>query len=144
LAFVFAVAAGAAMLPEPQRDRDRDYYYQNRDRDRYDQNRGPYERGRERRYLAPIYDARNDLLRAQRQRHLSDRDERRIASGLHNIDRFLVNWNEGRFDKDRLDGLVEDLDGLAGSDRLPPGERRVFARDRDNIRAFRARGDYRR
>lgn len=138
LAFVLAVAAGAAAQPGPQRDR-----YPDRDRDGY-RDRGPYGRDYERRYLEPIFDARRDLDRVQDRRNLSDRDRRKIASGLRNVDRFLVNWREGRFDKDRLDGLIEDLDDLARSDRLSTRERAMFARDRDQMRAFRARGDFRR
>lgn len=139
LALVLAVAAGAAAQPGPQRDR-----YPDRGRDSRYRDRGRDSRDYERRFLQPVTDVQRDLERLQRQRDLSDRDRRKAASGLHNIERFMVNWREGRWDKDRLDGLIEDLDDLARSDRLRARERATFARNRDEMRAFRARGDYRR
>jgi len=137
------VAVGAAAQYGPRhRHPDRDRYH-DRGRDSY-RDRGRDSRDYERRFLQPVADTQRDLERLQRQRNLSDRDRRKVASGLHNIERFMVNWREGRWDKDRLDGLIEDLDDLARSDRLNTRERSTFARDRDEMRAFRARGDYRR
>ncbi len=50
----------------------------------------------------------------------------------------------GRFDKDRLDGAIENLHHLADSDQLHPRERRLLARDVEALRDFRAsRGAYR-
>ncbi len=53
--------------------------------------------------------------------------------------RFREHLREGRFDKDRLDGAIENLNRLAHSDGVAPRSRRVFQRDVEDLRDLRAR-----
>ncbi len=57
---------------------------------------------------------------------------------------FQDHYARGRFDKDRLDGAIENIHHLVDSDQVHPRNRRLLARDVESLRDFRAsRGGYR-
>ncbi len=126
--FILAVGVAAAQ-PLRYVQRDRDYGCG----DSYGQYRG---RGG----IGVVQRAMSDLDRARSYRFVDGHERRHIESARHNLERFMVNWNRGRFDKDRLDGAIEDLNDLARADQVHPRERMMFARDRDALRDFRATG----
>ena len=55
--------------------------------------------------------------------------------------RFREHLAEGRFDKDRLDGAIENIDRLAHSDQVHPRDRRVLDRDAEDLRDLRRAHD---
>ncbi len=123
------LAIGAATA-QPLRyvQRDRDYGY------------GDNGRYRGRAGIGVVQRAMSDLDRARSYRFVDGHERRHFESARHNLERFMVNWNRGRFDKDRLDGAIEDLNDLARADQVHPRERMMFARHRDALRDFRESG----
>jgi hypothetical protein len=57
--------------------------------------------------------------------------------------RFREHLAEGRFDKDRLDGAIENIDRLAHSDQVHPRDRRILDRDANDLRYLREHHDER-
>lgn len=57
---------------------------------------------------------------------------------------FQQHWRRGNFDKDRLDGAIENIRDLADSRQVNARERELLMRDVRDLREFRAnRGNYR-
>lgn len=52
---------------------------------------------------------------------------------------FREHLNEGRFDRDRLDGAIENISRLANSDQVQRRDRRTLERDANDLRDLRAR-----
>jgi hypothetical protein len=89
-------------------------------------------------------------------RVLADLDSARSYARLNGYDRdhfdqarrdlliFQDHYARGQFDKDRLDGAIENIHHLVDSNRVNPRDRRLLARDMEALRDFRAsRGTYR-
>jgi hypothetical protein len=51
---------------------------------------------------------------------------------------FQDHWRQGRFDKDRLDGAIENIRDLADSHQVSPREWELLRRDMRDLREFRA------
>lgn len=86
-------------------------------------------------------------------RALVDLDHARAGARGHERDHFhqarkdLVifrdHWARNDFDKDRLDGAIENLQKLADSRHLHPRDREMLQRDADALRDFRRNRGYR-
>jgi hypothetical protein len=104
---------------------------------------GYYDRGYDRGYRGfdVIDRALGDLDRVQdsawRGGHRGEFDQAR-----KDLIRFRENSMRGRFDRDRLDGAIEHMNRLAGSDRIAPRARDLLSRDVYALRDFRSRGAY--
>lgn len=75
-----------------------------------------------------------------------DRHERgHFDQAQRDLSIFQDHWRRGRFDKDRLDGAIENLRDLADADQVNPRERELLRRDVRDLREFRANrgGNYR-
>ncbi len=57
---------------------------------------------------------------------------------------FREHFAEGRFDKDRLDGAIENIWRLANSDQVHPRDRRLLRDDANDLRGLRERHNDRR
>jgi hypothetical protein len=136
LGCILAVAA-AAQWPSRQRDRDRDRdRYEDRDRDYRDSRYGDYRGGRS--GIAVVERALNDLQRNRSAGRVDGHERKHMEQARYDLIRFRENWSRGKFDKDRLDGAIENLADLARADQVHPRDRQMFARHRDNLREFRA------
>lgn len=130
LSCIAAMAASAQWYP---RDRDRD-----RDRDRYEDRDDRDYRGNRGGGLAVIDRALSDLERNRSWGRVDGHERRHMEQARYDLMRFRENWFRGKFDKDRLDGAIEHLNDLANADQVDRRDRRIFARDRDMLRDFRA------
>jgi hypothetical protein len=79
-----------------------------------------------------------DLDRARSDREAERHEHNRFDQARRNLLRFEDNWSRGRFDKDRLDGAIDDLHHLSASDHLRRRDRDILARDMQALRDFRA------
>ena len=107
--------------------RDDDGYYQ----------RGPYSRG----YDA-VDRALSDLERLRSYRWVDHHERDHFERARRDLLRFSENRARGRFDKDRLDGAIENMQHLANADQVHPRDRQVLRRDLAALRDYRARGGY--
>ncbi len=83
--------------------------------------------------------ALSDLDRARSYGYTDHHERKHFDQARKDLIRFQENWARGRFDKDRLDGAIENLNHLANADQVNPRDRRIFYRDVEELRAFRAR-----
>jgi len=133
-ATVAAVALQFTAWAQPQRD----YAYNN---DRYESDprsrRGPAGRDA----IAVVdYDIRS-MMRAAYPR--VDNEKRRLFNDtLYDLERFRVNARRGRFDTDRLDGAIDNMKRLVGSNQIPGRMKDVLVRDIQLLREFRATRGY--
>jgi hypothetical protein len=134
-ATVAAVALQLPALAAGPRDRDYAYYdgYESDPRSR----RGPAGRDA----IAIVdYDIRS-MMRAAYSR--VDNEKRRLFNDtLYDLERFRVNARRGRFDTDRLDGAIDNMKRLVGSNQIPPRMKDVLVRDIQLLREFRANRGY--
>jgi hypothetical protein len=87
----------------------------------------------------PVNRAMADLQRASRGYGYMDHGDRKhVDSAIHNLQRFQANSGSGRFDKDRLDGAISDIQHLVDSNRVNGRDRQVLSNDLAALRAFRA------
>ncbi len=87
---------------------------------------------------SPVDRVLSDLSSTRSYRFVDGHERKHMDKAYSSLLRFRDNWARGRFDRDRLDEAIENLDHLAGADQVNPRERRLFARDRDMLRDFRA------
>jgi hypothetical protein len=131
---------------------DRDWRYRDRDQDRYrgygddryrDRDYG-YENGGYGRSMRNNVVGRviTDLDRSRSYRRVSDHDRKHYEKAREELQRFQSNWENGKFDTGRLDKAIDNLKDLAQSDRVDPRERQMFARDIEDLRAFRSNRGY--
>jgi hypothetical protein len=78
-----------------------------------------------------------DLNRLSRIR-LDSRDFSRVNDLNRNLQQFEARMSRGQFDKDRLDHIIETLQHLADSHRLPQNARSMLYADVQDLRQFRA------
>ena len=89
-----------------------------------------------------------DRVRADFERGASTsfyaRDQRwRFDHAIRELNRFEDKLREGKFDKGKLDSVIDDAAHLSRARDLDPRMRDIMARDADELRAFRAnRGGY--
>jgi len=81
-----------------------------------------------------------DLDRASSDREADRREHATFEQARHNLLRFEDNWSRGKFDKDRLDGAIDNLHHLSDSRHLRTGDREMLARDMEALRDYRASG----
>lgn len=81
-----------------------------------------------------------DVDRAASYRDAARHEREHFDQARKNLTRFQDNWSRGKFDKDRLDGAIDDLHRLSGSDHLSRRDRDVLARDMEALRDFRESG----
>jgi hypothetical protein len=86
----------------------------------------------------PVDRAMSDLQRVSR----SSGDRKHVDSAMHNLQRFQANSANGKFDKDRLDGAIEDIQHLVNSNQINPRDRQALNNDLGALRAFRSSGGY--
>jgi hypothetical protein len=98
------------------------------------------ERGERGRDAGLIDRVLRDLDRARSDREAERREHDRFDQARRNLLRFEDNWSRGRFDKDRLDGAIDDLHHLSNSNHLRGRDRDMLARDMQALRDFRASG----
>ncbi len=85
-----------------------------------------------------------DLDRARSYRFIDGHERKHLDQARKDLMRFESNWNRGRFDRDRLDGAIENIAHLVNSDQVHPRERQLLSRDMNALRSLRAsRGEYR-
>jgi hypothetical protein len=87
---------------------------------------------------SPVDRAMSDLQRASR----NSGDRKHVDSAMHHLQRFQASSVNGRFDKDRLDGAIEDIQHLVNSNQINPRDRQVLNNDLSALRAFRSSGGY--
>lgn len=119
--------------------RDDPYYrggrYSDRYRDGYG-NRDPYGSPR-------IIDrVRADLERGASSTYYANHQRGRFEHAMRELNRFEDRWRQGKFDKGRLDEVIEDLANLSRARDLDPRMRDIMARDANDLRVFRANRGY--
>ncbi len=142
-AFALTLLAGAAGFSQAQ-----DWYHQRPDRheDSYRGDRG-YDRGR--RMVSPVDATIRDLERAASRNggYVSHRERSRFDNAMRHLSEFQDRYYRGRFDRDRLDRAIDDVNNVVRHNPLDRYERDRLWNDLNNLRAFRANpgyGDYRR
>jgi hypothetical protein len=73
---------------------------------------------------------------------LDSRDFGRVNDLTGNLQEFEARMAQGRFDKDRLDHIIETMQHLADSNRIPQAARSDLYRDVQALRQFRANRGY--
>ncbi len=73
---------------------------------------------------------------------LDGRDYGRVNDLSRNLREFEVRMSQGRFDKGKLDHIIETMDHLADSNRIPQGARQTLYRDVQDLRQYRANRGY--
>jgi hypothetical protein len=122
-----------------RRDRYDDFRYRD-DRYGYGYGDGSYRGGRA--GAGVVQRVMSNLSRSPSYRYVGDHDRNHYEKARYDLQRFQVNWSQGRFDKGRLDSAIDNLKHLVRSDRVHPRERQIFARDIEDLRAFRANRGY--
>lgn len=159
LAGTLAVATGQAQWQggyqsnDPYRQGDGRYGrggYGNGDYGRGDSDRGEHDRaqyGRGYRGGNPYANSQRYIDEIQREisqigRQVSwDRwSERQFREAVGNLERYQANAARGRFDTDRLDWAIDNLNRLLTAPQIYPREKQRLAYLRDNLRSFRASG----
>lgn len=80
------------------------------------------------------------LDRAHSYSHVDRHEQKHFEQARRDLLRFEDNWQRGRFDRDRLDGAIDNLHHLVGSDQVDRRDRMLLSRDMDALRDFRAGG----
>ncbi len=84
-----------------------------------------------------------DLDRTRSYGFVDHHERKHFDQARKDLLRFRDHWYDGRFDKDRLDGAIANIDHLAYANQVHPRDRRILARDVEDLREFRAaRGGY--
>ncbi len=123
---VLAIAAAASAQYGPWRG-DNPYYRG------YD--RGGYRGG------TPLIDrVLSDLDRGGASAWVDHHERKHFEQARRDLLRFEDNWSRGRFDKDRLDGAIDNIHHLVDSSQLHPAVRQALSRDMWELRDFRASG----
>ncbi|MEO5923566.1 MAG: hypothetical protein ABIR70_07045 [Bryobacteraceae bacterium] len=73
---------------------------------------------------------------------LDKRDFGRVNDLTRNLREFEQRMSQGRFDKGKLDHIIETMDHLADSNRIPPAARTTLYRDVQDLRQYRANRGY--
>jgi hypothetical protein len=89
----------------------------------------------------PVDRALMDLDRARPGARGHERDH--FNQARRDLEIFRDHWARHDFDKDRLDGAIENLQSLADSRHLHPRDREILGRDADALRDFRRNRGYR-
>lgn len=141
---ILAMTANAQTWRQDSYDSPRNHAYYGDGRDGY----GQYG------YSRQGYDARqnpefligrvlSDLNRAAASAYLDGHERRHFDEVANKLQEFETRWAQGRFDTGKLDKAIENLEHLAGADRVRGRDRAMFARDLRDLREFRAtRGGY--
>jgi len=69
-------------------------------------------------------------------------DWKHAEHAREDLERFRVNWSRGRFDRDRLDRGIGNIQRLVDDRWLNPRDREILSRDLFALRDFRANRDY--
>jgi hypothetical protein len=105
----------------------------------YGNERGGWERGGGQvRGNEPVRRALFDLDRLRSIRYADGHERKHIDNARRDLLRFEESWSRGKFDRDRLDGAIGNLDHLANSGQVHPREREVLYQDVRALREFRA------
>ncbi len=91
---------------------------------------------------SPVSRVLGDLDRARSYRNADGHERKHFENARRDLMRFQDNWMRGKFDRDRLDGAIENIDHLVGSRQIHPRDREILARDLSTLRDFRSRGGY--
>jgi hypothetical protein len=125
-----AVLLAGGVAQAQYRDRYADY-------GRYPDSRGGYGYGN-----GVVGRALSDLDRAASTRYADNHERKHFDQARKDLLRFQENSSRGKFDRDRLDGAIEHLSHLAGSDRVHPRDRQMLARDANELRSLRSSGGW--
>jgi len=122
-----------------------DPYYSPRN-DPYDRNGDAYQQrgygyGGSQEYL--IGRVLADLNRAAAGARLDSHERNHFDEAAGKLQEFEARWARGKFDTGKLDKAIQSLEHLANADRVRGRDRYMLARDREDLRRFRAsRGGY--
>lgn len=83
-----------------------------------------------------------DLNNAARYARLDGHESRHFEQSAEKLQEFQERLDRGRFDTGKLDKVIENLEHLAQADRVHPRDRRMLARDLEDLRQFRASRGY--
>jgi len=137
------LASNAQTWQDPYYTPRNDPYYRNRDGyadDRYSQQRA-YGYGRNGQFLIDRVMA--DLNRAAERARLDGHETKHFDEVAGNLQEFEARWARLKFDTDKLDKAIHNLEHLADADRIRGRDRDMLARDLEDLREFRAsRGRY--
>ncbi len=96
------------------------------------------------RYQGSVVDrALSDLDHARSYGRVDNHERKHFDQARKDLLRFRDNWAKGKFDKDRLDGAIENIQDLVDSNQVHPRERQILGRDLTELRDFRASRGYR-
>jgi hypothetical protein len=108
------------------------------------QYRAPYNRGGYSSSADLIGRVLSDLDRARSYARVDHHEREHFDQARRDLLIFRDHYYHGKFDKDRLDGAIDNLHHLVDADQVHPRDRQVLARDTEALRDFRAsRGGYR-
>ena len=80
-----------------------------------------------------------DLRRASRTNRHSHKERERYDNAQHHLSDFDRRMVHGRFDKDKLDEAIGDVDHVLKNNTLAPEARDALSRDLEGLRELRAR-----
>lgn len=105
--------------------------------DRWERRRGSPYGGNYRRYDSPVDRVLNNLSRIASRAYVDNHERDHFENAMRHLQEFLYRFQQGRFDRGRLDRAIGDMSHLADARQLHPRDREMIRRDINQLRAFR-------